>query len=87
MLVYNVKSGVVDTVLDLEGRSKPAFGNHGNRRHGDKNASDNRSTTGVTDGEIDDHFGWDQKARKKKSQLHYKGRENRLQRARVTMML
>ena len=83
----NVKEGVVDNELDLEGLEKPKFGHHANRRRGDKVANDTKHITGVTDEEIDDHFGWDQKARNKKSRLHYKGRTARLRRARVTMML
>ena len=38
--------------------------------------------TGATEGDIDDHFGWDQKNRKKQSQLHYHGRDDRMKRAR-----
>ena len=83
----NVANGVEDAGLDLEGLDKPKFGNHGNRRHADKNATDSVAITGVTAGQIDDHFGWAQKARKKISQLHYHGRVQRLERARVTMML
>ena len=83
----NQERGVVDSELDLEGLDKPKFGNHGNRRHADKRASDSKEETGVTSGQIDDHFGWDQKQRRKISQLHYHGCVQRLQRARVTMML
>ena len=83
----NVDQGIIDTALDLEGRDAPEFGNHGNRRHADKNASDDQAITGVSNGEVDDHFGWKQKERKKTSRLHYQGRLERLKRARVTMML
>ena len=76
-----------DIDLDLEGRDQPQFGNHANRRYGDKNATDNKHKTHATKGEIDDHFGWDQKNRKKDSQLHYHGRTERLKRARVTMFI
>ena len=82
----NVERGVVDTELDLLG-DKPKFGNHGNRRKADKIAMDTRDITLCTEEDIDDHFGWDQAERKKKSQLHYKGRSDRMKRARVTMML
>ena len=82
----NEKAGVKDAELDLLG-DKPKFGNHGNRRHADKVATETKDLTGCTEGEIDDHFGWDQAQRKKKSQLHYKGRSDRLKRARVTMMM
>ena len=72
-------------------RSPPvglAFGHHANRRRkADKQARDSRDLTGCTEGDIDDHFGWDQKARKKKSQLHYRGRLERIKRARTTMYL
>ena len=83
----NVKRGVVDDQLDLDGLEKPKFGHHANRRRADKTAQDSKEKTGVTDGEIDDHFGWNQKERKKTSRLHYQGRQDRLKRARVTMML
>ena len=83
----NVKEGVVDTELDLEGLDKPKFGHHANRRKSDKVANDTKEATGVTEEEIDDHFGWDQKSRTKKSRLHYKGRTARLRRARVTSQL
>ena len=46
-----------------------------------------KEVTGASDGQVDDHFGWNQKARKKDSQLHDHGRTDRLQRARVTMMI
>ena len=82
----NVKNGVVDTELSLLG-DKPQFGNHGNRRHADKKATDTMDVTKCTMGDLDDHFGWDQAARRKRSQLHYKGRTERHKRARVTMML
>jgi len=38
-------------------------------------------------GEIDDHFGWNQKERNKTSRLHYHGRNERQKRSRVTMMI
>ena len=82
----NERDGVVDTELVLAG-TKPKFGNHGNRRNADKRACDTKDDTGVTTGDINDHFGWEQKERKKKSQLHYQGSAHRNKRARVTMML
>ena len=81
------RSGIVDTELDLEGLEKPKFGHHANRRKADKQARDARDLTGCTEGGIDDHFGWDQKVRKKESQLHYRGRLERTKRARTTMYL
>ena len=88
---YNQKhEGLVDDELDLEGREEPKVGNHGNRRKADKEANDTRHLTGVTEGEIDNHFGWNQKERKKTSRLqlvHYHGRNERLKRAKVTMMI
>jgi hypothetical protein len=83
----NEKRGLVDNEIDLEGREKPKFGHHGNRRRADKTARDTQQITQVSDGQIDDHFGWNQKERKKQSQLHYHGRDDRMKRARVTMML
>ena len=83
----NQKDGIVDTEIDLEGRDKPRFGNHGDRRYADKIATDTKHITGVTDGDIDDFFGWQQKMRRKISQLHYHGRKERWLRAKVTMMV
>ena len=82
----NSREGVIDTELNLLGE-KPKFGNHGNRRKADKRACETMDVTKATVGEINDHFGWEQKERKKKSQLHYKGSNHRNKRARVTMML
>jgi len=53
----------------------------------DVDDSDKMFKTGATEGEIDDHFGWNQKERKKTSRLHYHGRNERQQRAKVTMMI
>jgi len=83
----NKKNGVIDPEEDLAGAAKPHYGNHGNRRHSDKVARDTLALTGVSEGDIDDFYGWDQRQRKKKSQLHYHGRVDRLHRAKVTMML
>ena len=82
----NTREGVNDTELNLIGE-KPKFGNHGNRRKADKVACETMDMTKATVGEINDHFGWEQKERKKKSQLHYKRSNHRNKRARVTMML
>jgi hypothetical protein len=82
----NVSEGVVDTELDIAG-DKFTPGNHGNRRHADKKATDTMQVTGCDTGDLDDHFGWDQAERKKKSQLKYRGKTHRNKRARVTMML
>ena len=63
------------------------LGHHTLRRTGDKVARDTQEVTGAEKGEIDDHFGWDQRNRAKDSQLHYAGRRDRARRARITMML
>jgi len=76
-----------DLELDLEGLDEPKFGHHTCRRTGDKVARDSQEETGVEKGEIDDHFGWNQRERAKDSQLHYAGRRDRSRRARITMML
>ena len=76
-----------DLELDLAGLERPKWGHHTLRRTGDKVARDSQEVTGVDKGEIDDHFGWDQRNRAKDSQLHYAGRRDRARRARITMML
>ena len=78
--------GEPDTELDLEGRDKPKFGNHGNRRYADKKALDTREQTGVSMEVHNDHFGWAQKKQRKESALHYHGRTERLERAKVTSL-
>ena len=80
-------SGIPDTELDLEGESKPKWGNHGNRRYADKKALETAAITGVSREIHDNHFGWAQKQRRKESALHYHGRTERLKRAKVTSML
>ena len=79
-----------DPELDLMGRDPeedPSFGNHGNRRKSDRIARETAEVTGATEGMIDDQYGWDQAARRKKQQLHYAGRIDRARRAKVTMMI
>ena len=71
-----LREGVIDTELSLMG-DKPKFGNHGNRWKADKRACETMDVTKATVGEINDNFGWEQKERKKKSQLHYKGNNHR----------
>ena len=80
-------SGVPDTELDLEGLSVPKWGNHANRRYADKKALATQSKTGVSEVVHNDHFGWAQKEQRKKSALHYRGRVERLERAKVTSLL
>ena len=83
------ESGVEDTELDLMGSDpdKPKVGNHWARRKGDKEARDFRHVTGVSEDDIDDQFGWNQKRRQQSQQIHYSGRTELLQKAKCTMML
>ena len=76
-----------DLELDLEGLEEPKWGHHTLRRTGDKVARDSMEDTGVTAGDIDDQYGWNQRERSKEQQIHYAGRRDRSRRARVTMML
>ena len=82
-------SGIEDTELDLMGSDpeKPKVGNHWARRKGDKEARDFRHLTGVSEDDIDDQFGWNQKKRQQAQQIHYSGRTELLQKAKCTMML
>ena len=83
------RSGVVDPELDLMGSDpeKPKVGNHWARRKGDKEARDFMHVTGVSEGIIDDQFGWNQKQRQQAQQIHYSGRTELLLKAKCTMML
>ena len=57
------------------------------RRMADKVANDTRVETMTDEDTINEVFGWDQKERAKKQQIHYRGRTEFLKLARVTMKL
>lgn len=78
-----------DTELDLGAQDPddPKFGNHWARRKADQVAQDTMEETETTPDLIDEYFGWNQKARKMKQQIHYRGRTGMLKLARITMML
>ena len=65
----------------------PKFGNHWARRKADQVARDTMVQTGTSEETIDDCFGWNQKARRKKQQIHYQGTTEIVKLANVTMML
>ena len=70
--------GVVDTELSLLG-DKPKFGNHGNRRKAEKVACETMDVTADVRLETSTITSepWEQKERRKKSQLHYQGSTHR----------
>jgi len=78
-----------DTELDLGAQDPedPKFGNHWARRKADQVAQDTMEETETTPDLVDEYFGWNQKARKKKQQIHYRGKTEMLKLARITMML
>jgi hypothetical protein len=78
-----------DTELDLGAQDPddPKFGNHWARRKADQVAQDTMEETETTPDLIDEYFGWNQKARKKKQQIQYRGKTGMLKLARITMML
>ena len=78
-----------DTELDLGGHDPlhPKVGNHWARRKADQVARDNMEELGISEDLIDDGFGWNQKDRKRKQQIHYSGRTELLKLARLTMRL
>jgi hypothetical protein len=88
---YEVSRQMVepDTELDLGAQDpdNPKFGNHWARRKADQVAQDTMEETETTPDLIDEYFGWNQKARKKKQQIHYRGKTEMLKLARITMML
>ena len=78
-----------DTEIDLCGQPEesPKLGNHWARRKADQVAQDTARETDTTAETIDELFGWDQRVRKKKQQIHYRGRTELVKLARVTMLL
>ena len=85
-----------DVEFDMQGASKPKWGNHSLRRHSDKVARESidlhdvaDSSVKVTKEVIDYFFGWLLKERNKDMQLHYAGLDRVARRglARVTMFL
>ena len=85
-----------DPEFDLQGASKPKWGNHSLRRHSDKVARESIDRHSTTEGEvqvtkqvIDYFFGWLLKERNKDMQMHYAGLDKFARRglARVTMFL
>ena len=78
-----------DTELDIGGHDpdKPKIGNHWARRKADQVARDNMDELEIKEEDIDDGFGWNQKQRKRKQQIHYSGKTELLKLARLTMRL
>ena len=76
-----------DLELDLEGFDEPKWGHHTFRRTADKVARATASLTGATKEDNDDFFGWKQAERAKDMQSHYDLIRDRVQRARITMMI
>ena len=78
-----------DTELDLceQDPERPKFGNHWARRKADQVAQDTKGETETTTETIDEALGWNQKERKKKMQVHYRGKTELMKLARVTLML
>jgi hypothetical protein len=81
--------GRADPEYDAVTDPVPKFGNHSNRRHGDRVAMRNASATGATDEDIDFFFGWNLKKMAETMRLHYAGLDRvlRLRLSRVTRMM
>ena len=79
----------LDTELDLGGcdPEHPKMGNHWARRKADQVARDNMNEMEVDEELIDEQFGWNQMARRKKQQIHYSGTTELLKLARLTYRL
>ena len=50
----------------------------------DRVARRTRGETGASDEQLDEHFGWNEAKARKRQQLHYEGRTERVKRARIT---
>ena len=86
-LLANSESAGPDPELDLNGALKPSWSHHSWRRFADKVARQSRGETGASDVDIDLFFGWMEAFYRKLMQLHYAGRNERVARNRVTMMV
>jgi hypothetical protein len=78
-----------DMELELMGSDPeaPRWGNHWARRKADKVARDTMDELNVTEGDIDDQFGWQQKRRRQQQQIHYSGKTELVRKAKTTRLL
>ena len=83
------EEGRADPEYDAVTDPVPKFGNHSNRRHGDRVAMRNAAATGVTNEDIDFFFGWNLKKMAETMRLHYAGLDRvlRLRLSNVTRMM
>ena len=68
----------------LESRGEASYGNHSMLEMADHVARQTMSETGASDTDIDRMFGWCEAWYRKKMQLHYAGRDDRVKRAKIT---
>ena len=73
-----------DPDFDLETRSESSYGNHSLRQMADHVARKTMHITGATEIDIDRMFGWNEAWYRKKMQLHYAGRDERVKRTKIT---
>ena len=73
-----------DPDFDLESRGEASYGNHSMREMADHVARQTMSETGASETDIDRMFGWCEAWYRKKMQLHYAGRDDRVKRAKIT---
>jgi hypothetical protein len=73
-----------DPYFDLADRTESSYGNHSLRQMSDRVARRTRHLTGCSEDDIDESFGWNEAANRKRQQLHYAGRSERVKRARIT---
>jgi hypothetical protein len=73
-----------DPDFDLESRGEASYGNHSMREMADHVARQTMRETGATETDIDRMFGWCEAWYRKKMQLHYAGRDDRVKRAKIT---
>ena len=74
-----------DPDFDLESSGEASYGNHSMREMADDVARQTMSETGATETDIDRMFGWCEAWYRKKMQLHYAGRDDRVKRAKITL--
>jgi hypothetical protein len=73
-----------DPDFDLETRGEASYGNHSMREMADHVARKSMNLTGASETDIDRMFGWNEAWYRKKMQLHYAGRDDRVKRAKIT---
>ena len=79
----------MDTEIDVKAGKEPKWSTHSLRRLADTVARRHAAAMGVTEGQIDIYFGWQERLLKKAMQVHYASLSvrERMLLARITGMM